>query len=56
MVPVLVADAADDFFALDDADFLAELSSLDRGLLAGGPAPYDEKIVLGHQVSCLKEG
>ena len=46
-------DAADDFFALDDADFLTELGGLDRSLLAGGPCPYDEKIVMGHQVSCL---
>jgi hypothetical protein len=48
-------DAADDFFALDDADFLAELGGLDRGLLAGWSTPYDEKIVLGHRF-ILKEG
>jgi len=46
-------DAADDFFAFDDADFFAELGGLDRSLLAGRPGPYDEKIVLSHQVSCL---
>ena len=48
------ADAADDCFALDDADVLAELGGLDGGLLAGGPRADDEKIVMSHQVSAYK--
>jgi hypothetical protein len=48
-------DATDDGFAFDDADFLAELSGLDRGLLAGWSTPYDKKIVWGH-LFILKQG
>jgi hypothetical protein len=46
-------NAANDFLAFDDTDFLAELGGLDGSLLAGRPTPYDEKIVLTHQASCL---
>src|SRR4029078_7798467 len=46
-------DAADRFFALDDADFFAEFGGLDRSLLAGWPSPYDEEIILAHQASWL---
>jgi len=46
-------DAANDFFALDDADFFAQLGRLNRSLLAGRPGPYDKKIVMGHEIYCL---
>ncbi len=48
------ADAADDFFALDDADFLAELGGLDRGLLAGGPGADHEQDRIAPSVSLLR--
>ena len=48
------ADAADDLFALDDADFLAQFGGLDGGFLPGGAGPDDQKIVVGHQVPAYK--
>ena len=53
MVPVLVQTPPTTSLRSMMPTFLPKLGGLDRSLLASGPCPYDEKIVMGHQVSCL---
>ncbi len=45
------ADAADDFLAFDDGDFFADLSGLDRGLLAGRAGADHQHVIVCHWIA-----